>query len=60
MEKYNEIFQLKDMLDEAGIEYDFHNLFDGYQIKIDYIVKKGSNIKNVRREKIKRRDEKCN
>ena len=37
MEKYNEIFRLKDMLDKAEIDYTFNNLYDGYQIKIDYI-----------------------
>lgn len=36
MEKYNEIFRLKDMLDEALIDYTFNNLYDGYQIKITY------------------------
>ena len=36
MEKYNEIFRLKDMLDKAEIDYTFNNLYDGYQIKITY------------------------
>lgn len=36
MEKYNEIFKLKDMLEEAGIGYTFNKLYDGYQIKIIY------------------------
>ena len=36
MEKYNEIFRLKDMIEKENIEYDFNNLYDGYQIKITY------------------------
>lgn len=30
--KYNEIFKLKAMLENAGIQYEFRPCFDGYQI----------------------------